>query len=603
MITQTATGSPQGTERSSLDEVIAGACSRIAPTWPLDRFIAVNPLWGWTDRSLPEAAARLRALSGSRLLMPRAFYREARREGRLRDEHLRAAIAQSESETTVEQLLALLESDERVNPRRARVMDTLDARRDLVREVSWRDFVTNSVSQFCASHFDEGQAAFGPPRDGGFYASWRRHARVDRSPSLLVGLDAYRDLARDLPETARETVDRGLLDLGVPAEEHEAYLTGLLLDLNGWASWCAYRRWTARLAGRDDDAIVDLLAIRVAWEWVLHQASGEALAQRWRLAMAAWPRVDALTREAQAEDWLLQRALELGWQEQLTHGFRPAPATRRPEQAAVQAVFCIDVRSEVFRRALEAQTEAIQTLGFAGFFGLPIEYQPLGSAGARPQLPGLLAPRLRVTDTGLAGQDAARRTRSIEVAAAWRRFKSGAVSTFAFVEAMGLAHGAQLLADSLGRSPRSTPDDAGLSREQTARRKPRLTGSTGSEEISPEARADLAAGMLRAMSLTHGFARLVLLAGHGSETRNNPHAAGLDCGACCGQTGEINARAAAALLNEPAVRAGLAARGIDVPETTHFLAGLHHTTTDEVTLFDLDEVPRGHATDVVQLRA
>ncbi len=48
---------------------------------------------------------------------------------------------------------------------------------------------------------------------------------------------------------------------------------------------------------------------------------------------------------------------------------------------------------------------------------------------------------------------------------------------------------------------------------------------------------------------------------------------------------------AAGILNDPAVRTGLAARGIVIPEDTWFVAALHDTTTDDVRLFDADAVP------------
>ncbi len=589
--------------KSRLDEAIERACARVAPTWPLDRFIAVNPFWGMVDRPLPEVAAALRSLSGAQLLMPRRWFQQAYREGRLRDEHLQAALETSDSTVSLVGLRALLDQDEPTLAIRARVVDVVDAGRDLVHEVSWRSFVTHSISQFCAAYFDDGQAQLGPVREGGLYASWRRQALSDRSPGLLMRVPSYRQCARDLPPSARELIRAALEALEVSAHDHETYLWSLLLDQNGWASWCAYRRWTARLDGGDDDTISELLAVRLAWELLLLRTGGAAVAQRWHIAMASWPQIDAASEAARPHDWLLQTALEIAWREPVLRELGVGFGAAAPVSPSVQAVFCIDVRSEVFRRALECTSPSVQTLGFAGFFGIPMDYQMFGAATARPQLPGLLAPRLRAADTGL-GEDAAkRRARGLGLAAAWRSFKTDALSTFTFVEALGLTYAGKLFKDSLGLSGSRGVESAGLSRESDAARKPRLEGGVHGEPLALTARCDLAAGMLRGMSLTRDFARLVLLAGHGSATRNNPHAAGLDCGACCGQTGEVNARVAAALLNEPAVRRGLAQRGIDVPDSTVFVAALHNTTVDEVVLYDLDELPPSHRDDVDTLRS
>ncbi len=570
----------------------AAAC--IAPTWPLDRFIAVNPFWGMTDRSVADVDALLRSRSGARLLMPRSWYREAYEAGTVRDEHLQAALDRAGSPITVSELSAMLDRDEPEAPRRLLVVDVADAAGDVAHEMSWRELVTSSLSQFCASYFDEGQSQLGPDRDGGLYASWRRQAAGDKGPRLLKTMTSYSELAAALPTRPLEMIEMALGALEVPDEETVAYLHALLLDLNGWASWCAYRRWMAGLDGRDDHAVVDLLAMRIAWEWLLHRSGDASVAQGWRRAVVNWPKVDLDAWLARSADWLLQEAVEIAWQEPLIAAIPQGLDCVATESVAVQAAFCIDVRSEIYRRALERQSDRIQTIGFAGFFGMPIEYRPLGADQARPQLPGLLGPQLRVTDTGVDAADAEGRAGELEAARAWKALKSGAVSTFVFVEAMGLHYAAKLLADGFSRVAPTRIDLAGFSADTAGRRKPRLTETVDGAPIDADARCDLAAGILRAMSVTREFAPLVLLAGHGSETRNNPHAAGLDCGACCGQTGEVNARAAAALLNDVEVRRRLVERGIEVPESTHFVAGLHNTTTDEVAIFDEEEIPTSH---------
>jgi uncharacterized protein YbcC (UPF0753/DUF2309 family) len=350
--------------------------------------------------------------------------------------------------------------------------------------------------------------------------------------------------------------------------------------------------------GADDDAIVELLAIRLAWEWLLAADLPDHGAERERLAewAASWAFVDDLADDMADDsrvDWLLQTAIERTYQETITTHF-PAPAAAVPAPD-VQAVFCIDVRSEVFRRALESTSGTVHTRGFAGFFGLPIDYTPAGSALTRPQLPGLLAPALHVTDAVPTDVAAARADR-LHDHGRWEEFRHDPSSVFSFVESMGLAYGAKLLTD--GR-PRRTAERWEAEGLDAAHRDaaPHLE----LVDTDPAAAAGIGRRVLTAMGLLDGFAPIVLLCGHGSTSANNPHAAGLDCGACGGQTGEVNARVLAGLLNAPAVRRELSALGIDVPASTWFVAALHDTTTDTVALFDTGQAPAGHRTPIAEL--
>lgn len=99
---------------------------------------------------------------------------------------------------------------------------------------------------------------------------------------------------------------------------------------------------------------------------------------------------------------------------------------------------------------------------------------------------------------------------------------------------------------------------------------------------------------LLSCGLNRNFSRFVLMVGHESLSRNNPYESALDCGAAGGGHGLANARVICAMANKASVRLRLRELGVVVPDDTWFVPGAHNTTTDEVTLHDLDLLPARH---------
>ena len=194
------------------------------------------------------------------------------------------------------------------------------------------------------------------------------------------------------------------------------------------------------------------------------------------------------------------------------------------------------------------------TFGFAGFFGVPVRYRPYGSAHSIAQAPVLVRPSITVGERPDAAttQDLEREAAR---SAARDALSEGAlyhpIAAFAGVEAFGLF--------SALRAARKT---FVASRTHAARPLQPLD----SDDIGEDERVFLADSVLQIMGLTRDFAPLVVLCGHGGATVNNAFAAALDCGACGGNRGLVNARVVCAILNDPQVRLGLSGRGISIPE-------------------------------------
>lgn len=560
------------------------AVRAVPPLFPLTASVAVNPFLGQTGEPLAVTAARLARVAGQRITPARSHWAQKWQAGEIAGTDLeaaRGAVAGRFDPPSLSELIAALDSP-------APQPEALPTVADLAAEVSgldWSGLIEDRIGAWASGHFDEGQALWQPNRAGGAFVAWRAFAERDLTPEIhgLTGFGAFVAATPRNPWRAlgRATEALGLTPASVPMAYHRA-----LVSLGGWAQYARYLLWQAELRGETDSTAADLLAIRMVCDEALMGLYGDRIAARWAEVVAAHARpvvpgkalvIDAIWQEAS------ERAAQRHLAERLVARAEPARGPRRPD---VQMAFCIDVRSEVFRRALEAQCAGIETIGFAGFFGLAADHRAAGSDVVEARGPVLLRPGVS-TRAGTSEADDLARRYTARAGRAWGRFKLAAVSSFAFVEATGPVYAGKLLRDALGLGGGSDrPDPA-----------PVLDPALGLET-----RIGMARTVLGAMSLTKGFARLVVLAGHGASVTNNAHESALNCGACGGHAGDVNARALAGLLNDPEVRHGLAAGGLVVPSETLFLAALHDTTTDAVTLFDADCPCEAWERDITHLR-
>jgi len=296
-------------------------------------------------------------------------------------------------------------------------------------------------------------------------------------------------------------------------------------------------------------------------------------------------------------------------------GLAAAPAGTRP---LVQVICCIDERCESFRRHFEELGPRYETFGTAGFFAVPMYYQGIDDWHPSPLCPIVVRPRHSVVEVP---EEAAAARHQLHRSLR-RRFGqvAGGLSTGSrtllrgglFTAFAGAVAAVPLVARVV--FPRLTARVGRRAAELAGRRLPTRL------ELDHDAEGPLAADGLQAgfavpemaamvrrvledIGLTARFSRIVVVLGHGSSSRNNPHESAYDCGACGGGRGGPNARAFATMANDPRVRGLLAADGLQIPDDTRFIGGMLDTCSDDVTWFDVGRLPESHRADVERARA
>ena len=286
-----------------------------------------------------------------------------------------------------------------------------------------------------------------------------------------------------------------------------------------------------------------------------------------------------------------------------------AKTNGRPMSPRFQASFCLDEREESLRRHLEEIAgDEVETFGVAGFYAVAMYYRGAADAHFTPLCPVVIRPGHWIIEEVEVDLDTVhrRRAKTRKVLGRFshgfhlgtRTFALGAVlsgavgvlASFPLVARILFPRVTAQLRKRVGRIVQTPP----ATRLRIERRDPEPGPRKGHVGFALDEMTDNGERFLRDIGLTNGFARIVLLHGHGSSSLNNPHNSAYNCGACGGAAGGPNARAMAQILNDPRVRRGLAQRGLEADHDTVFVGGYHNTCNDTVVYYDLEAIPRTH---------
>ena len=403
----------------------------------------------------------------------------------------------------------------------------------------------------------------------------------------MRGLERELGRLADRRVSPLDAIRESLGVLGVPPSEWEEFLSATFLALRGWAGMIRQIeiRGDRAVQPIPPGSLVEFLAIRLLLDrFSLAETAFEALgydgpldglrdATRARLA-AHWPpsveqRAFPLFQLAQVHglspdvlhrlnpgEWASlvgeieafsglerRRVFHLAYERRLAnqtldafalHARRARVRTRPPSW---QVVCCLDEREESFRRHMEELDAGVETFGVAGFFAMVMYYRGACDAHFVPLCPVVVRPQHWVVEeVGVAQGETHRRrvltrralgTASHQLHVGSRTLGLGALLTgalgvlasFPLVARILFPRVTAQIRRGIGRIVR-TPPATHLRLERTD-----VLPGPDRDQVGFDVAEMTDAGerLLRDIGLTSGFAPLVLLLGHGSDSQNNPY--------------------------------------------------------------------------------
>ncbi|MEL6537639.1 MAG: putative inorganic carbon transporter subunit DabA, partial [Bacteroidota bacterium] len=259
----------------SLKTSLEKAAKKIAPLWPLESFVAVNPYLGMSHLTFQQAAQRLDKVGGGHMTLPTEFYLRALENDEVRRADVKAVLERTEAlkSQRVENFLYQINSDTLEDPKALPAVSSLTDVATATTQRDWNQWTVDMLSSWASVYFDQGQIAWNPTQgEQSLYKAWRSEAIVNRTPDIH-GLAAFRKEAKQLPEEPLEAAHYALNILGLPSVGIELYLHRLQTRILGWSSYIGYLDYQQQLYQKTEGAAqIEWLAVLLSTEALLLQS-------------------------------------------------------------------------------------------------------------------------------------------------------------------------------------------------------------------------------------------------------------------------------------------------------------------------------------------
>lgn len=366
------------------------------------------------------------------------------------------------------------------------------------------------------------------------------------------------------------TISDLLNQLGVCEDLAEQYLVTVYMQVYGWASFMNWRNqhqdnpWIP-----GEDACELILIIWLSLEVKISSETGLEYKNK------CLKQVES-NRAIFKALYIWQTAFELSYISQLegklnAKFLKPTEGLDKANYSA-QFIFCIDTRSEGFRYFLEQESNGkFETFGFAGFFGAIFNLNNNGKISY--QAPALVkASNTACVKLSKTVNRSFARQYFSKIKAIIHFGKNQLTAPFALFEIIGILFLPFMLFKSLRPKFKfSLFNNAMITLEH---------------DFSEQEQLNSAYNLLTSIGLTKKFSEYVFLCAHKAHTTNNPYEASLNCGACGGNSGVPNALLMCEILNNKSIRLALTKKNILIPSHTQFIPACHYTSNDRLEILN-----------------